>query len=97
MGSSYFIDGKLIPVDGSGNYSNLSEFDWTLGFNRTLGNVESAWIEEDGDHFIGGTSLVVKGEDVEPVTTITLQEFETNEGAGPCKLEVVYKTEGDCL
>ena len=88
MGTSYFIDGRKIPADGNGNYSNLAEFDWTLGFNRTLDNVENAWIEPDGDHFIGGTSLVIQGGDS---AQIKLQEFEVEPAMGACRVEIVYK------
>ena len=57
MGSSYFIDG--VKVVENGNYSNLTEFDWTLGFNKTLENIDNAEITDKGEHFIGGTSLQV--------------------------------------
>ena len=90
MGASYFIDGTPISAIGCGNYSNLSEFDWTLGFNRTLENVEKAWITTDGEHFIGGTSLVISGADGEPVT---LQEFELDAEAAACRVDIVYKVE----
>lgn len=90
MGASYFIDGRKVPAEASSNYSNLTEFDWTLGFNRTLDNVENAWIESDGDHYIGGTSLVIKGEEG---AEVKLQEFEAEAEFGACKVEIVYKTE----
>ena len=57
MGTSYFIDG--IRQVGNGNYSNLTEFDWTLGFNRTSDNIGNAEITDQGEHFMGGSSLEV--------------------------------------
>ena len=40
-------------------YNNLTEFDWTLGFQRTSANLDFTKIDFDGEHLIGGSSLVL--------------------------------------
>ena len=69
-GQSYFIDGVQV---GDRFWNNLSEFDWTLGYQRSAENIQTARLDFDGIHWIGGTSLVLKAKDPE---VIILQEFE---------------------
>ena len=64
-GSSYFIDGEQMPCRTGAFYNNMTEFDWTMGLRRSVENINYAKIDFEGNHFIGGSSLVLTAENPE--------------------------------
>lgn len=89
-GSSYFIDGVQVPLRKGASYNNLSEFDWTLGYQRVTENLNQARIDFDGAHWIGGASLVLAKSDTESL--VKLQEYACCEqdSQGSWMAKIVY-------
>lgn len=79
-GMSYFINGQK---QFHHKWSNLTEFDWSLACRRVEdGSVH--WPTHDGEHWVGGSSLVLKeGKHV-------LQQFSKTEPE-QVEFKIVYK------
>ena len=70
-----------MPCRTGAFYNNLTEFDWTLGLRRSVENLNYAKIDYDGNHFIGGSSLVLSTEEQATSQVIRLQDFEVESEA----------------